>query len=249
VYRNGKCLSYKDDWKTIVTYSRSEVHQVFLDRLNNVFLPDIDKLDRFKKEQGRLFSNYKNCYEGDCRTRIVQVKDNSVDLVITSPPYLNSRDYTDSYMAELWMLDYIKNYNELKALRQRTLRSHVQVKWGEVEVLNIPLLRAAVNEIEEHREKFWNDEIPSMIKGYFNDLNTLFISLSQKVKPQGRIYFNVANSAYYGVEIKTDQIVSRISELNGFKVREIRKARKLKPSVQQKEKIPYLDEVVIVIEK
>ncbi|WP_025692930.1 DNA modification methylase [Paenibacillus zanthoxyli] len=248
VYRNGKCLSYKDNWQSIITYSRSEVHQIFLDRLNDVILPDIRKLDRFKKEQGRLFSNYKYCYEGDCRTRIGEVNDNSVDLVITSPPYLNSRDYTDSYMAELWMLDYIKSYDELKALRQRTLRSHVQVKWGEVELLNIPLLQKAVNEIEEHKEEFWNDEIPSMIKGYFNDLNTLFISLSKKVKPRGRIYFNVANSAYYGVEIKTDQIVSEIAELNGFKVREIRKARKLNPSVQQKEKIPYLDEVVIVLE-
>jgi DNA modification methylase len=249
LYRNGKCLSYKDDWETTVKYSRTEVHQVFLDRLENVILPDIEKLSDYKKKEGRLFSNYKYCHVGDCRTNIGLIENNSIDLVITSPPYLNSRDYTDTYMAELWMLDYINNYDELRALRQSTLRSHVQVKWGDVDLLDIPLLETAINEVEKHREEFWNDEIPGMIKGYFYDINTLFTSLYQKVKPNGRIYFNVANSAYYGVEIKTDQIVSMISERCGFRVLEIRKARKLKPSVQQKDKIPYLDEVVIVIEK
>ncbi|WP_052676013.1 hypothetical protein [Paenibacillus sp. IHBB 10380] len=115
--------------------------------------------------------------------------------------------------------------------------------------MNIEQLRTALDNINEHKEKFWNDEIPSMIKGYFEDMDTLFRKMYVKMKPGGRVYFNVANSAYYGVEIKTDQIVAEIAQNNGFRVLEIRKARKIKPSVQQKEQIPYLLEVVIVLIK
>lgn len=249
LYRNGKCLSYKADWKTKVQFTREQVGQLFLSKLRDSILSDIRRLNKYKRDEGKLLSNFELCKFGDCREEIEGLTDGSVDLVITSPPYLNSRDYTDTYMVELWMLDHITDYESLRQLRRKTLRSHVQVKWGELDVLNIEELRIALDNINEHKDKFWNDEIPSMIKGYFEDLDTLFRKLYTKMKDNGRIYFNVANSAYYGVEIKTDQIVAEIARNNGFRVLEIRKARKIKPSVQQKEQIPYLLEVVIVIIK
>ena len=43
-----------------------------------------------------------------------KIPDQSVDLVITSPPYLNSRDYTDTYMVELKALGYMEDLNEIK---------------------------------------------------------------------------------------------------------------------------------------
>lgn len=60
------------------------------------------------------------------------------------------------------------------------------------------------------------------------------------MKKDGLIYFNVANSAYYNVEILTDEIIAEIAENNGFQVIEIREARKINPSSQQKDYIPYL---------
>ena len=49
--------------------------------------------------------------------------------------------------------------------------------------------------------------------------------------------------------INTLEICAEIAESKGFKVIEIRKARKLKPSPQQKEQIENLLEGVIVMEK
>ena len=63
----------------------------------------------------------------------------------------------------------------------------------------------------------------------------------------GKIYFNVANSAYYGVEVPVDLIVSDIAEAQGFEVQEIRKARDLKTSPQQKGKVEKLRESIIII--
>lgn len=249
MYRNGKCLSYKKNWKEKINFTREEIHKIFQERINEVILPDIIKLNRFKREKGKLLSNHSKCIFGDCREKVNELQDNSIDLVITSPPYLNSRDYTDTYMLELWTLDYIKDYTSLRELRKSTLRSHVQIKWGEVQLIEIEELQTAITELSQYEKVLWNEDIPGMIKGYFLDLDIFFEKLYDKMMINGRIYFNVANSAYYGVEIKTDIIVAKIAENNGFKVEEIRTARKLNPSAQQKDKIPYLLEVVIVMIK
>ena len=242
VYRNGKCLSYKEDWKERKT-RRREVHKKFLDKLAILIQPDIEKLEKIES----IAENFKYCIHGDVRSSISQIPDGSIDLVITSPPYLNSRDYTDIYLAELWILDLIKNYDELKQLRHNTFISHVQVKHGEIEALDIPELISVLKKLKAKKDELWNDDLPNMIKGYFKDMDTLFTQLRLKMQPNKKVFFNVANSAYYGVEIKVDEIVSAIAETHGFTVNEIREARQLRPSSQQKETIGSLRESVVVM--
>ncbi len=248
VYRNGKCLSYKKNWKD-QHFSREDVHSKFLKKLNDVFLPDIKTLNQYKKNR-KLLSNAKDCHLGDVRKNLnKKVADNSVDLVITSPPYLNSRDYTDTYMVELRVLDYIKNDAQIRKLRKNTIRSHVQVKWHKCNSLNIQSLKKSIAKLEQNKEKLWNDSLINMIKGYFEDMDTLFSILYNKMKSGGLIFFNVANSSYNNVEIHTDEIISEIAETNGFIVKEIREARLIPSSSQQKDIIGHLRESVIVMTK
>lgn len=249
VYRNGKCVSYKENWKDTIKYSRSDVHQIYLNRLNDVFREDILQMERIKSKK-KLFSNRKYCYYGDCRKLISnKIPDNIINLVITSPPYLNSRDYTDTYMVELKALGYMGDLTAVRELREKTLRSHVQIKWGELETLEIDELKRSLKDIEKYKDRFWNSELLNMIRGYFLDINTLFKGLKSKMASNGMIFFNVANSAYYNVEIEVDMIVCKIAENNGFKVEEIREARRVKTSSQQKGIVDGLRESVIVIKK
>jgi len=244
VYRNGKCLSYKKDWRNR-KISRRGVHQKFLDKLYNLIQPDIEKLEKIEQ----TVENLRYCVHGDVRTAISQIPNGSIDLVITSPPYLNSRDYTDIYVAELWVLDLVNNYEELKQLRHNTFISHVQVKHGEIKTLDIPELQNVIKRLKRKKKhnELWNIYLPSMIKGYFRDMDTLFTQLRLKMQPNKKLFFNVANSAYYGIEIKVDEIVSAIAEKHGFIINEIREARQLKSSSQQKKKIKSLRESVIVM--
>lgn len=71
-----------------------------------------------------------------------------------------------------------------------------------------------------------------MICGYFEDMETLFSAFKKKMRVGGVIYLNVANSAYFGVEVPVDYIIGDIAEKYGFCVREIRKARDIKASPQ-----------------
>jgi DNA modification methylase len=242
VYRDGKSVKYKSNWKG-KTLTRTDVHNKFLDKINNVILPDVVKLETTKCS----INNKNLCYFDDVRVGLDKIDNNSIDLVITSPPYLNSRDYTDIYIVELWMLDLIESYEDLKQLRLNTLRSHVQVKHGDVEMVACKELHNVIEKLNKVANTHWNKELPSMIKGYFKDMEILFRVLKLKIKPGKKIFFNVANSAYCGIEVKVDEIVSVIAQNEGFIVNEIRKARNLKPSSQQKNNIESLRETVIVM--
>jgi len=243
MFRNGKCLSYKKGWETRI-FSRKEIHNFFLDKLNSIFAEDI----RIISKQNPSVHNSEICYLGDVRKHINQVPDGKVDLIITSPPYLNSRDYTDIYMLELKVLQLINSHEELRELRKHTLRSHVQIPYDKILPIENERLRNSLLEMSNKELNTWNSDIINMICAYFEDIQFLFSEFAKKMHKGGVIYFNVANSAYYGVEIPVDYIIADIAESCGFKVREIRKARDLKTSPQQSNKIRKLRESVIVID-
>ena len=243
VFRNGKCLSYKNGWETRI-FSRKDIHNFFLERLNSIFAEDI----RIISKQNSSVNNSEICYLGDVRTNIQQVPNGKVDLIITSPPYLNSRDYTDIYMLELKVLQLINSYEELRELRKNTLRSHVQIPYDKILPIENERLHDSISKMLNNKQNTWNSDIINMICAYFEDMQFLFSEFAKKMRKDGVIYFNVANSAYYGVEVPVDFIIADIAESCGFKIREIRKARDLKTSPQQSNIIGKLRESVIVID-
>lgn len=244
MFRNGKCLSYRKGWCDRVV-ERNEVHHFFLEKLDTVIAEDV----RILAGQDTEVHNSEICYLGDVRKNIDKVPDNSLDLIITSPPYLNSRDYTDIYMLELKVLQLVKCHEDLQALRKSTIRSHVQVKYSDIEPLDNPRLKQCLSEMRNSESKSWNSDILKMICGYFEDMKLLFSAFAKKMRSGGVIYFNVANSAYFGVEVPVDYIIGDIAEDCGFVVREIRKARDLKTSPQQSGHVGKLRESVLVIDK
>ncbi len=245
LYRNGKCLSYKKDWE-----KRNITEEDVFKRFDNKVLQEI--LVDIKNMKPSKLSNKPLLFNKDSRCGIEnEVADNTIDLVITSPPYLNSRDYTDTYILELKTLGFTKTYQDIRKLREKTLRSHVQIKWKDETSICNELLEKTINELQEaiREEKTWNNSIIDMIRLYFVDMQTVFRVLYKKMKSKGRIYFNVSNSAYFNVLINTLEICALIAENEGFKIIEIRKARKLKTSPQQKKEVEKLLEGVIVMEK
>lgn len=242
IFRNGKCLSYKRNWSNN-GISRRGVHKKFIGFCRDIILKDVLQITT----NNNGIDNSAFCKEGDSRKLVNELEDRSIDLVITSPPYLNSRDYTDIYRLELWILGHLKTYKDERKLRKSTLRSHVQIAWHKEETLKIKQLEKVIKEIEKHREEFWNNSIPEMIKGYFVDMNIILKNLYKKMKINSKAYINVGNSSYFNSIIETDTIIAEIAEMNRFQVDEIRVARYLKSSGQQNSK--RIRESVIILIK
>ncbi|NCC16902.1 MAG: site-specific DNA-methyltransferase [Clostridia bacterium] len=252
LYRNGKCLSYKKDWENR-PIDEKLVFNKFDDKIKHEIIKDIESF-QINSELNTVskINNIHFLYNEDCRNAInTKVDDNSIDLVITSPPYLNSRDYTDTYMLELKTLGFTKSAEEIRELRKKTLRSHVQIKWDDTATVDNKKLQRTLDKLNKAslNENVWNKSIIDMVRLYFVDMYQLFSELYLKMRNGGKIYFNVSNSAYFNVLIDTLELCASIAEQIGFNVIEIRKARYLNTSPQQQKAVGKLLEGVLILER
>lgn len=243
VYRNGKCLSYLKNWQDR-SISREKVHEMFITYCREVLMFDIQKREMVKPE----VHNYINVHRGDSRALISSLPNDSVDVVITSPPYLNSRDYTDIYRLELWMMGYVTKFEQEKKLRLSAITSHVQVKIEYSETPQVEELNRFLFHLEKTKTKLWNKSIPNMIRGYFVDMETILKDMFPKLTSGAMVYINVSNSAYGRMICEVDTIIAKIAANNGYEIVEIRIARYINSSKQQALQ-KRLRESVIVLRK
>ncbi len=65
-------------------------------------------------------------FRADARDLFAILKPNSIDAVITSPPYPNEKDYTRTTRLEAVLLGFINSKDDLRSLKQRMVRSNTR---------------------------------------------------------------------------------------------------------------------------
>lgn len=167
---------------------------------------------------------------GDARLEIAQLP--PLDLVVFSPPYPNSFDYTDVYNIELWALGYLQSGAENRALRTSTLRSHVQIKRDFSSGTIPPAAELAVEKLRKC-EALWNKNIPDMVGAYFDDLATILKGVRRQLRSKGRVYMVVGDSRYSGVDVPVASALVEMGHQLGFKIEGFEPFRSMRASPQQ----------------
>jgi DNA modification methylase len=227
VLKDGKCVRYKKNWKELA-YSKESFVDTFESRLERM-INDLESTPLEKKS---------NIYLGDNRKNISKKLEHKFQLCVTSPPYLNSFDYTDIYRPELFLGKFVKSNMELRKLRYKTLRSHVQVDWEIPKKTDFGTLYAnTFNEIIKRKEELWNSKIPLMIQAYFEDMEKILVLLRKKADVNANLWLVVSTSAYAGVEIPVDLILADIGTRVGWELEEVIVTRHLRNSTQNARKL------------
>lgn len=160
-----------------------------------------------------------------------EVKKHNIDAVIYSPPYANCFDYLEVYKMEVWLGDFVADYEDFSDYRNLAIRSHVNSRFDHI----IRNTNDKVDTIADFIGTYnvWNKNIPAMIKGYFDDM-TEIIKRSYAVSRHGALCaIVVANSGYKGVIVPTDLLLVEIAENAGYKLDKIIHARNIRSSSQQ----------------
>jgi len=171
-------------------------------------------------------------------------------MAIFSPPYPNSFDYTDVYNVELWMLGYLNSKGDNRQLRQATLRSHVQTKWNAdtESPLKSDRVDQIVKQLKKNRDQLWDQNIPAMVRMYFEDLFVIFCHL-QRILPIGHhAIVAIGDSQYAGVLIDVSDVLPEVASQAGFAVSSIGEIRSMRASSQHGGKFD-LSEHCIVFER
>ena len=159
-------------------------------------------------------------------------------LCVTSPPYLNSFDYTDIYRPELFLGGFVQSSSALRDLRFRTVRSHVQASWElPVESDFGPLFEECHEAIKAEREGLWDKRIPEMIQAYFEDLRGVLRSLRSLARPDAAVWLIVSTSAYAGVAVPVDLIAAHVGTQVGWSLRDVHVLRHLRSSGQHQRRL------------
>ena len=226
VKKDGKGVRYKKTWQSIA-YSGTDFERAFK-QLTLKILNDVKNNPINKKFVPKIILSDSRGYFSSAEN-----SDKEFDLVVTSPPYLNSFDYTDIYRPELFLGGFVKDNVELRKLRLQTLRSHVQVDWpGEIS-FSSQYLKKFHQKIVENKAMLWNKRIPLMVEAYFDDLSTILLQIKSRLKKKGQIWLVVSTSAYAGVHIPVDLVIGELGHELNLRLKGVHCLRYLRTSSQQ----------------
>jgi site-specific DNA-methyltransferase (adenine-specific) len=152
--------------------------------------------------------------EGDALDEAALLEDGSFDDVLFSPPYANRFDYFESQKVELWFGGFVDSYAELTALRKRSLRSHLGAALGRP-VIDHPEVEQLIGRLDPHSYAA-RMRVPTLLRGYFSDMAAILGTCRRLLRPGGRCFVVVGNSAYGGVIVPTDALIARLGLDAGF---------------------------------
>jgi DNA modification methylase len=170
---------------------------------------------------------------GSCLRELPRLDGDSIDLIITSPPYCNRYDYTRTYALELAMLGV--DETKLLKLRQEMLSCTVENREKDLSGLNpawnFPVSICNNHELlqqileylyaEKENKTLNNNGIPRMLKGYFYETACVIYELYRVLRSGGEVVMVNDNVRYAGVSISVDLILSDIAAKTGFEIEEI----------------------------
>ncbi len=195
------------------------------------FLKQIKMMSRGNANLFRLLSEKKYLKVSskvvctDART--IPAHDNSVSLIVTSPPYVTSYEYADLHQLTALWLEYTKDINDF---RKRFIGTSYHSK------KNLILNSSIAEDIREELLKI-DRKTAEEVSTYFSEMNQVFVEMKRMLKKGGKTCIVVGNTSLQGVKILNAEVFVEQLQNLGLKVADIIKREipsKNLPSVRDK---------------
>lgn len=170
-----------------------------------------------------LRNHFAKVFTGDAKAAQSILKRNGigkVDLIVTSPPYINAQDYFRSYKLELWWLG-LATPNEVSCLNKRAIGTE---RISGFDCQNMP--RSQYRLLESIIRRIWSKTNPMskrkayIVNEYFAKMETVLRMLHRALKQKGFLCIVTGNNTICEVQIPTYRILAQIAEENGFALSE-----------------------------
>ena len=155
----------------------------------------------------------------------------SVDLIVTSPPYMNNYHYVRNSRPQLFWTGLVQSSSELKPLETGNFGKFWQTVRASAPIPLTPELPQMEEEIAEIRQinnskgVYGGNGWANYITAYMNDIDRFCELLTSILKPGGTAVIVVGNSIVQGREIKVEERLCDIAELRGLSVSNVTKLR------------------------
>jgi hypothetical protein len=174
---------------------------------------ELAKLER--RPRGKMYSE-------SFFSALERLEENSVDLVVTSPPYLNNYHYPRNTRPQLHWLGFASGRGYRGAREDSSFGKFWQTVRDKDPVrltFSLPSLQQSIDEIRgRNTEKgsYGGPGWANYVATYFNDTHRFCMVLSKLLKPHAAAVIVLGNSIIQGVEVRTDWLFGTIAELCGL---------------------------------
>lgn len=237
--RNGEFKRYRIDAEKISTYNPNPF-TLIVDKVKR----NMDGLNDFLKDASKFTVNISDCNSVDKIPSSLLAK-NSVDMVVTSPPYGDSRTTVAYGQFSRWASEWFKFPNAKNI--DRTLMGGIPKKIESIDTLALAKELELIKQSDVKRYY----EVVTFLDEYAQSIK----NVADVVRQGGRVCYVVGNRTVKEVQIPLDYFTAEMFEKNGFKheityVRSIPNKRmpsKTSPSNKKGANVSTMTEEYIVI--
>jgi hypothetical protein len=206
----------------------ADVFRVFRDKLREIE-EDISLFQQHVKQFKR--KPKAEIYQRSYLQRADVLKPATVDVLVTSPPYLNNYHYVRNTRPQLYWLNLIDENGGLKKLEEdnfgrfwQTVRSGPSVGLS----FRLPELQGILDAIRERNPEkgvYGGRGWANYAATYFNDCARFFEVTRPVMKPGGVVVVVIGNNIVQGVHVETDRFLAQIGEMHGFRLEGMHRVR------------------------
>src|SRR3990167_4640910 len=199
--------------------NRADVHSTILTKLSEI-VSDI----RWVKERvgSRPAEGKAQIHNLDFLDSTNVLASSSIDLMVTSPPYMNNYHYVRNTRPQLFWLSLISSPKELRKLEEANFGKYWQtVRDSKPLTLNFEHTELAhtlvkLRQTREEKGPYGGPGWANYVTTYFNDCSRFFSVLKRVLVRGGVGVIVIGNSIIQGHEIKTDLILADIARQSGL---------------------------------
>jgi DNA modification methylase len=185
---------------------KEEFWNIYTNRVIDI-VSDLEKISS-------LSSNFPvaNLINDSCLNARKYIKENTIDFLITSPPYPNDLEYTRQTRLEMYMLDFVKSMNDVQQVKRNMVKGSTKLIFKESnsaeKILKFKSVQKISNKIyEQTKDKNWGFDYPRMVREYFGDMYLCLKEFLPLMKKEARFLLVVGDQTIKGVYIPVCDIL------------------------------------------
>lgn len=174
------------------------------------------------------------------------LENDSMDLVVTSPPYINAVDYPRTHQLEMYWLGLLGD-GPLSHVKRKYIGTETVYK-NEYENLRLSGYETLDLILEQIYAK--DPRRSFIVFKFFEDMKQQLSEMFQVLKPGGRYCVAIGNNLIRGVEVRSDEILSEIATSSvGFELENTFFSKLIRHFIRIPRPERMLGEWVLVLQK
>ena len=194
---------------------KDEFWDLFTDKIVAIY-HDLEKLQK-------LNANFKEAHiiNDTCLNAGKYLEKDSLDFLVTSPPYPNDLEYTRQTRLELYLLDFVKSMADVQKIKRKMVKGSTKLIYKDSDsATQIEQFKSVVEVsdliYEQTKTKNWGFDYPRMVREYFGDMYLCLKEFLPLMKAGAHFLLVVGDQTIKGVYIPVCDILIEMAEKLGY---------------------------------